>query len=264
MSDMAVVVPNLFDDVVDRLLAKATAVPDEELLYDARYNIRTKYGTFNTILEEKRPVVESLVGEPLYPVYSMSYKMVLEAMFHVHLGPYTQDISVLVPLRKDHDNMIGWWDDSTSETIETSEFGVGDGFLHEGWKVPNWMHPITGGGESGLNYYAKFNYVRKSHPCSAFMLWDGYPDMFGEGPTPDRQNRSSPDYMDRVQAAAYQHHGTKYLEVLNRAIGTVGSVAQPAVTDPDYNVDEIVENTGEKLFYGKYVGKTLEQWNAGS
>lgn len=261
MSDMAIVVPDLFDDVVDRLMAKAVAVPDEQLLYDARYNIRTKYGTFNTILEEKRPVIEGIVGEELWPVYSMSYKMVLESMFHVHLGPYTQDISVLVPIQKEHANTIGWWNDETLEATETAEFNVGDAFVHEGWKVPNWMRPITGGGEAGLNYYAKFNYVRKSHPCAAFMIWDGYPDMFGEGPTPDRQNRKSSDYMDRVQAAAYQHHGTTYLEILNRAINAVGPVTEPAVTDPDYNVDEIVENTGEKLFYGKIIGQTLEEWN---
>jgi len=260
MIDKAVVAKGLFSDVADRLLAKAKAVSKEDHLYDARYNFRSKYGVFNSILEEKRPHVEQVVGEELYPVYSMSFLMVFESMFHVHLGPYTQDISLLVPIQKKHDNIMGFWDDETGQAVETADVGVGDAFVIEAWKVPHWMRPIRGGNEADVNYYAKFNYVRKSHPCSAFMLWDGYPDMFGEGPTVDRQNRSDPDFIDRVQAAAYHHHGTKYLEVLNRAIASVDIMDTPSTMPTDYNVDDVVENIGEKVFYGKYVGETAEEW----
>lgn len=200
----------LFTDVIDRLNAK-TPESFEDFYFDDRYGFRTKYGTFNTILEEKRAQIEELVGEELYPVSSSLMHMGEMALIAPSLGPYTQDISVIVPIREElGSSEFGTYD---GDTIREHILTVGDVLLIEGFKVVRWLFPLPQG--EGYNLYTKFNYVRKSDPCAEFLKWDGYPDMFGEGTTPDRLNRTQPDYYDRVQRQCFANYGTEYWD--NRA-----------------------------------------------
>lgn len=238
MEVTAIEAKGLFSDVLERMKSKTASLKESDFNFDDRYLFGTKYGVLNTLLEEKRSVIESIVGEPLYPTYSMVFMVRKGGLFLPKPGPYTQDVSVLVPIKlhKNTKNIVTYLDMETEEFVDT-KVAEGDASIIDGFKVNRGLYPVSGGPKTNINIFAKFNYIRQSDPCSELLRLDGYPDLYGEGPTPDRVTRTSPDWMDRVNRQFRKNY--------------------PEFASPNYErIDELFQERSVKEYGAKFSGVT--------
>lgn len=125
-------------------------------------------GGFEDIAEEKLHAVESVLGESVYPTYSVFRRYTGQCGLPVHVDRYACDISIASNVYKTTNWPLFF---SVRGEIREVHLEPGDAVLYTGLTVPHWRKPR----DLGYDHISQLfmHYVRCSHRHAHVLKHDG-------------------------------------------------------------------------------------------